>query len=337
MGLLAQSTENLTLREFKVIPNKAKGRYFSTQADATHFSGCKGMIHSEGGSYVGMMDDAINVHGTYLRLVKRVDDRTIEGQYMHSQAYGFSWGVPGDQVTFIRSNTMEMFDEVVTLESITPVDQPTTQAGAKVFRLTFKEALPKALDPATGAFGIENLTWTPEVLFKKNYVADNRARGALFSTPQKVVCIENVFDHISGCGVLLCGDCNGWYETGACTDVFIANNVFVNNLTSLFQFTEAVISIYPEIPNLAAQEKTLHKNVKIRENVFITFDKPLVYAKSVDGLVIKDNQVIEIITYAPYLNQKTWLRTEKCTNVDADEPTVPAAGSNVPIPCFYVD
>jgi hypothetical protein len=269
-----------------------------------------------------------------LRLTKRVDDHTIEGQYMHSQAYGFSWGEPGDQVTFIRSNTMEMFDEVVTLERITPLDQPTTQAGAKLFRLTFKETLPKALDPATGAFGIENLTWTPEVLFKKNYVADNRARGALFSTPQKVVCIENLFDHISGCGVLLCGDCNGWYETGACTDVLIANNLFVNNLTSLFQFTEAVISIYPEIPNLAAQEKTLHKNVKIRENVFITFDKPLVYAKSVDGLVIKDNQVIEIITYAPYLNQKTWLRTEKCTNVDADEPTVPAAGSIVTPPCF---
>lgn len=37
---------------------------FTTQADATHFSGCKGKITSCNGLYEGMMDDAINVHGT---------------------------------------------------------------------------------------------------------------------------------------------------------------------------------------------------------------------------------------------------------------------------------
>lgn len=55
-----------------------------------------------------MMDDAINVHGTYLKVVKRVDDCTLVGRYMHGQSWGFEWGCPGDEVQFIRSNTMEL-------------------------------------------------------------------------------------------------------------------------------------------------------------------------------------------------------------------------------------
>ena len=44
----------------------------STQADATHFSSCRGKIDSRNGLYEGMMDDAINVHGTYLKIKQRL-------------------------------------------------------------------------------------------------------------------------------------------------------------------------------------------------------------------------------------------------------------------------
>lgn len=103
------------------------------------------------------------------------------------------------------------------------------------------------------SFGIENLTWTPEVYFADNTIRNNRARGSLFSTPKKTVVENNLFDHTSGTAILLCGDCNGWYETGACRDVVIRKNRFINSLTNMFQFTNAVISIYPEIPDLDHQ------------------------------------------------------------------------------------
>ena len=77
----------LHLEKFGVcLKGDADPRYFTTQADATHFSGCKGKIVSCNGLYEGMMDDAINVHGTYLKVVKRVDDRTLVGRYMHGQS-----------------------------------------------------------------------------------------------------------------------------------------------------------------------------------------------------------------------------------------------------------
>lgn len=321
MGVLAQSSENLFLDGVRVVPNRAKGRVFSTQADATHFSGCKGAILSQGGEYVGMMDDAINVHGTYLRVQKRVDDRTLECAYMHGQAYGFIWGGKGDEVTFVRSRTMERLagsDNV--LEAVVPLDKPDVRQGAKRFRLTFSKPLPADVDPAQGALGIENLTWTPRVDFINNRVADNRARGALFSTPKPVRCEGNLFDHVSGCAVLLCGDCNGWYETGACSDVLIRNNTFVNCLTSPFQFTEAVVSICPEIPELDRQQRPLHSNIRIEGNAFVGFDRPLVFAKSVDGLTIRDNTFVKTADYAPFHWNKAWLTLRKCANVKAEKP-----------------
>lgn len=294
MGLLAQVCENITLDGFRVCLREGSGRCFTTQADATHFSGCRGRIVSCGGLYENMMDDAINVHGTYLRITRRIDGRTVEADYMHPQSWGFFWGEAGDEVQFVRSATMDLAGARNRIASITPCDAPTAH-GAKRFRILFEEPL----DPAIGAdegFGIENLTWSPEVLFRGNVVRNNRARGALFSTPRRVTVEENLFDHTSGTAVLLCGDCNGWYETGACREVRIRRNRFVNALTNMFQFTEAVISICPEIPDLDAQERFFHggraRSIVIRRNRFETFDKPVLYGRSVDGVRFRRNAIV---------------------------------------------
>lgn len=103
---------------------------------------------------------------------------------------------------------------------------------------------------------------------------------------------------------MLCGDCNGWFETGACRNVVIRKNRFVNSLTNMFQFTNAIISIYPEIPNLADQTKYFHggegKGVVIEENLFETFDAPIVYAKSLDGLVFRNNKIVQNNDFEPF-------------------------------------
>lgn len=282
MGLLAQLCENITLEKFGVcLKGDADPRYFTTQADATHFSGCKGKIVSCNGLYEGMMDDAINVHGTYLKVVKRVDDRTLVGRYMHGQSWGFEWGCPGDEVQFIRSNTMELVGKQNKIISIRPYDKEQTE-GAREFLITFQEPVDQVINEQSG-FGIENLTWTPEVLFSGNVIRNNRARGSLFSTPRKTIVENNLFDHTSGAAILLCGDCNGWFETGACRHVIIRKNRFVNALTNLFQFTNAVISIYPEIPDLKGQQQYFHGGpeggIVIEDNEFETFDAPILYAK----------------------------------------------------------
>lgn len=318
MGLLAQLCENITLDGFGVcLKGGDDPRYFTTQADATHFSGCKGKIISRNGLYEGMMDDAINVHGTYLKVVKRLDERTLVGRYMHGQSWGFEWGRADDEVQFIASRTMEIVGDTNRIVSIRPYDKEEIE-GAREYLIVFSEAVPASVNEGEG-FGIENLTWSPEVEFSHNVIRNNRARGALFSTPRRTVVEDNLFDHTSGTAILLCGDCNGWFETGACRDVVIRRNRFVNALTSLYQFTNAVISIYPEIPDLEGQRLYFHGGKKeaivIEDNEFDMFDVPLLYAKSVDGLVFRRNTIRTNAEYKPYhFNQsRFWL--ERVTNV----------------------
>ena len=319
MGLLAQMSENITLDGFRVALREGGDRYFTTQADATHFSGCKGKITSVNGLYEGMMDDAINVHGTYLRVVQRLDDNTLVGRYMHGQAYGFYWGGAGDSVQFVRSDVMEITEGNRVVE-IAPYDKEQL-AGCKEFKIKFEKPLPA--DIANGKYGIENLEWTPEVYFAGNTISNNRARGALFSTPKSTLVENNLFDHTSGTAILLCGDCNGWFETGACRDVVIRNNHFVNALTSMFQFTNGIISIYPEIPDLASQTKYFHggdgKGVVIEDNTFETFDAPIVYAKSLDGLVFRGNKVVQNNDFAPFHWNKHRFLLEKVVNVTIED------------------
>lgn len=315
MGLLAQMSENITLDGFNVcLRGDDDERFFTTQADATHFSACKGIIISKNGLYEGMADDAINVHGTYLRVTKRVDDNTLIARYMHPQAFGFKWGEEGDSVQFVESEKMELVsNHINTIKSIKAFDKPT-EFGAKEFEITFTDALPTEISEE-GKFGVENLTWTPEVIFSDNIVRNNRARGSLFSTPRRVVCENNLFDHTHGTAILLCGDCNGWFETGPCKDVLIKNNTFVNALTSNYQFTNAVISIYPEIPNLEDQEKFFHSGIVIEGNTFEMFDRPILYAKSTDGIVFRNNTVKYNDEFEPFHWNNHLFFFEKVDNI----------------------
>ncbi len=302
MGLLAQRCCDIRLKHFNVCLGENDKRYFTTQADATHFSQCKGMIRSEHGIYEGMMDDAINVHGIYLKVKERHSDNSLVCSYEHNQAWGFAWGDSGDSVCFVKSKTMEMLNHINIIKEIKPYDKEIVK-GCKEFIITFEENLPDEIQ-AESSFGIENLSWTPEVIFRHNIVRNNRARGALFSSPLRSICTDNIFDHTSGTAILLCGDCNGWYESGAVRDLLIKNNTFINALTNMFQFTNAVISIYPEIPDLENQKSYFHGGKKdaivIEKNHFITFDKPLLYAKSVKGLIFRKNKVTRNNDYQPF-------------------------------------
>ena len=322
MGLLAQVCDNILLDGFSVCLKGADDpRYFTTQADATHFSGCKGKIISRNGLYEGMMDDAINIHGTYLKVIKRVDDKTLIGRYMHGQSWGFEWGREGDDIQFIRSETMEIIDKPNKIVEIRPYDKKDL-TGVHEFIIKFKEAIAPEINESE-KFGIENLTWTPEVLFAGNTIRNNRARGALFSTPKRTIVENNLFDHTSGTAILLCGDCNGWYETGACHDVTIRKNTFINALTNMFQFTNAIISIYPEIPDLKGQTKYFHGGkagaIRIEDNLFETFDQPILYAKSVDGIVFKHNTIKQNNDYPAFHWNNHRFLLERTKNVQIEK------------------
>ncbi len=310
MGLLAQNTHNISLEGFNVCrrghgyikADKISPRYFTTQADATHFSGCSGHISVQKGVFEHMMDDAINVHGVYLKLSKRLNDYTVEASYMHEQAWGFEWGRVGDPVQFIYSQTFDSVEGYNEIAEITPTDKPSNK-GAKTFRIRFKNKLPKDLIPKN-SIGLENMRKLASVDFSHNTIRNNRARGALFNSPKEIKVHHNHFDHISGAAIVASTDCNMWFESGQTQKLHISQNTFTDVLTSLYQFTEAIITLHPIIPKIEKQKTPFYgagkKGILIENNIFRTFDTPLLYAKSVKGLLWRNNLIEITNTYPKY-------------------------------------
>jgi polygalacturonase len=137
------------------------------------------------------------------------------------------------------------------------------------------------------------------------------------TTPEDVV-IENNYFRTAGTAILLEGDTDHWFESGANTNVRIHNNVFEDCLTSgnkngsRWEWGDAVITITPS--HRPSDEKTepYHRHVVIRNNVFKVFDAPLVRARSVRGLQFIENTVIKTDVCTPYTWQKSAFLLDGC-------------------------
>jgi len=304
LGVLAQFCENVTLDRAHVRPNPAKRRYLSGHDDGAQISNCRGLVRIENCEYGGLMDDPINIHGTSVRIIRKLADDRLLCRFMHHMSVGMQWGRAGDRIAFIENESMHTFAEG-TVQAFKILDETD-------FEVTLSQPAPAELEEGDA---LENLTWAPDVEIRGCKFGSCRARGLLVTTPGKVVIEDNIFES-SGSAILISGDANGWYESGGVRDVLIRGNTFeAPCLTNLYQFCEGVISIFPIIPKPDQAPKPFHRNIRIEGNVFHAFDYPVLYAKSVDGLAFADNRIIRSHKYEPYHHRKHMLSFEYCRDV----------------------
>ena len=304
LGILSQYCENIEMRKVNMIPNPNKNRYLSGHDDGLHFMGCKGDIIIDDCDAQGLMDDAINIHGTYVPLIQRVNDTTLKCSYAHSMSLGLIWAKNGDSISFVEKKTMNTIAMGI-VSKFYKIDDNN-------FNLVFQNKIPEAL---SSAHSLENLSWTPNATITNCFVGSNRARGYLISTPRKVVIENNIFE-TSGSAILIAGDANYWYESGAVKNLSIRNNEFRSSCnSSSYQFCNAIISIYPEIPN-ADSLNPYHKNINIENNSFTPSDYPILYAKSVNGLSFNNNTITRSYDFEPWHFQKHNFLFDACKNVE---------------------
>ena len=304
LGVLSQYAENLSFTNVNVVPNPVKDRYLSGHDDGFHYSNCKGTIIVDHCEFAGLMDDPINVHGTSVRVMEILIGNKLRCKFMHEQSVGMEWAFPSDQIGLIENESMQTF-AYGTIKSFTKINN-------ELFDLEFQDKLPTTLKPG---HALENLTWTPSVSITNSYFKSCRARGILISAPGKVVIENNRFES-SGAAILIAGDANQWYESGAVKDVLIRKNIFLDPcMTSMYQFCEGIISIYPEIPK-PQSDKPFHKNIRIIENEFHPFDYPVLYAKSVEGLTFSNNTLIRSTRFKPFHSRKAGISLDACSKVE---------------------
>ena len=286
MGLIAQRSENVTVRgtgraedrRAGSFAREGSGRLMSLQADATHFSNCRGRIVVENCLFEGMVDDAINVHSTCLQVEAMPSPREIRCRYKHSQSTGFDVFLPGERLRGIRGPTLEPAETTVLVTGV-------RRLAPDLVDLTLSAPLPEGLGVGDA---VENADWQPAVDFRNNVVRYCSPRATLFSTPGRVVCEGNLFDHISAAAVNLSADALVWYESGACADITFRRNVFRE---CLLVHGKGVVQITPNVKDLPAQRRRYLRNVTFEENVFEQTRGPLLCARSVSNLVWRANRV----------------------------------------------
>lgn len=311
LGILAQFCHNLTYRGIHFVPDAALGRKIvNGRDDGFHLTCNSGKITVTECTFLGLMDDPINVHGCCVTSAELLDEKSVRCRYMHSDACGFHyWAEAGDRIAFIDQGNMSCIGEAVA-ESYRLEELGT-------FVLTFREPIARELADRLGAgqsLALDNLTHTAAFVCTKNRFGSCRARSVLVSTPKPVLIAENCFES-SGSAVLVAGDSNYWYESGECHDVEIRDNMFTDLcLTSGYQFGEGVISICPVVPK-PDPEKPYHKNIRIVGNTFDTADTPVLYGFSCEGLTFSGNRIFKSHAAEPWHPANCRMQLQYCNRV----------------------
>lgn len=287
LGIVSQYSRNITMEHVECCPRENSGRVLASSADFMHFSGCSGKVRVNNCKFSGAQDDPINVHGTNLRAVEKIDDKRLMLRFMHGQTYGFEAYHKGDTVAFVDASRMERF-AYARVEKVRMVSE-------RLQEVTFDRKVPKNMQIDHDC--VENMTCTPEVEITNNYFTHTSTRGTLVTTPRKVVVANNVYERTGMSAILIEGDAEGWYESGPVNDVLIENNTFVGCAYNGGP-GGAVIALHPS-NTIVDADRPVHRNVRIIGNKFCTFGNALLYAKSTQGLVFKNN----VLTYSSDVKQ----------------------------------
>lgn len=294
MGLVNQFSENLTFDTVSVAPDKTSGRTTAAWADCIQVSGCKGKLLVKNCLFSGAHDDAINVHGTHLRVVEQISEKQIKVRFMHKQTFGFMAFNPGDEIEFVRWDSLKNY-------------APNRVKGAQL--LNPKEMLLTLDKPVPSDFkqndAVENVTWTPEVEIRGCTVSRISTRGFLITTRRKVLVENNTFLSTRISAILLEDDAKGWYESGCVRDMTIRKNEFI-------RCAEPVININPQ--NSAAND-SVHQNIWVEDNKFMLRGTTMLRAKSTKGLSVTGNTIYSDRD----ITDETAIQTTGCADVKIDK------------------
>ena len=306
LGVLAQYSENLTYRNVRCVPNEKKGRILAGHDDGFQVANCRGRVTVDNCEFHGLGDDPMIVYGDYLRIKEKVDNRTLLCNFMHHESLNYVWARAGEAVKFIDGENMQASPVESIVESFRIIDKTHAE-------IVFREALPKE---AVAGNAVENLHWRcSQISITNSRFKSCRARGLLLTSPAKTVISGNIFES-SGSAILMECDLNDWYISSEVEDVLITKNIFRSPcMTSMYQYTEGVISIFPQLKKKDAKLPPFNKNIVITDNEFHLFDYPILYALSVDGVEFSDNRLVRSHDFEPFHHRKHGLTFEYCRRV----------------------
>lgn len=280
-------TQMCDTASFKNVTFKADDDHkVSAFADLIHVCGCKGDVTVTDCYFEQPHDDAINIHGTFMRFKEKVDDNTAVFEFVHKQQGGHRMFFPGDKARlYYRGNLQEIGSDLTVKKAVDDIDN-------KLCTVTFEEKLPSKITArklGQSNVVIENVTYCPNVEISGCTFYAIPTRGVLCTTAGKVRIHDNTFSHCAMAHIFISNDAADWYESGPVRDVEIWNNKFLLQPTKQYEQLNCPGVLVKPITLGRRVTKPIHKNIKIYSNYFqVGRDKPIT-AFGVENLDVYGN------------------------------------------------
>jgi hypothetical protein len=270
MGVIAQNTTNIILRNLMVEPSGQ--RKFSLASDGAHFVSCRGSLLVENCRFQNQFDDALNTHGLYYQVVRRLSVRSIRVRTMHPQHQGVVALRRGDRLSFQARPYLLPRGEAILSDLVSQ--------NSETIDLTFDHEPPESLAPGDV---IENLSAYPDITLRGCTIRWNRARGVLLNGGGRIL-VENNYFETAGSAILV-ESSPVWGESGPLRNLTIKDNLF-NNCTHCAMWGKAVIWAVPEFrENVPAQIPAFHGQLTLVSNRFSKCHAPELLANSFEQVV----------------------------------------------------
>ncbi len=266
LAYVAQDCADLTIKNCTFAPEKGSEIELTSLADFIQICMCSGKIKIKNNVFDSAADDALNVHGVHFK-VTEINENKIKVVYCHPQTWGFNPLHAGDKIEFINPETLlsESENRIISSE----------MTDSHHIELT----LEKSVDNRFIQYVIEDTDRCPELIFENNTLNRIITRGILYTSRGKCVIKNNHFINVTASGILISDDGKSWFESGMCRDVTIENNVFD-------YCGEAGVLINPEN---SLHSGAVHKNIRIKNNIFRKYSGYCINAKSAEDLEISEN------------------------------------------------
>lgn len=269
MGVIAHRSSDFSFKNFRVQRSEKLERVLSTNTDATHFINCKGSISFDNCYFNAMGDDAVNVHGFYMKAKEIISKNKIKVFVpANIQDEVFDYPDVGDRIEFVKEKDLFPF-------GFGNIKNVEVDKNIGDIYIEFEENLPENFQTLDL---IANATRVASLKFKNCRVDNNRARALLIQT-RNVVVDNNIFNQCTGTGIVV--DCaDGWYESIGTQNVTISNNKFIdcgnyggtyddaNGIAVITECAESVVGVHRDIyiknNIISCNEKKGKLGIKIR-------------------------------------------------------------------------
>lgn len=270
MGVIAQNSDGIDIDRFST--RIRKGRNYSINADGTHFVHCKGKISVRNSFFEGQLDDALNVHGIYLKITEKTE-HSLMLKFMHPQTKGIDTVKAGSVI------------QISDADSLIPYRKLNVTGVNKINFDYLEVFVDESTDGIKSGDVADEISYAPEVLFENCTVRNNRARGMLLASAGKTIIRNNLFQ-TPGSAIKFESDGKYWYESGGVKDVTITGNIFEN--CNYSRWGVAVIVMQPR--EKIEDNKYFHGRIEISDNTFKNTSCLLVSANNTENLVFQNNK-----------------------------------------------